>query len=95
MCENTDPHNVYRYNYCNNHDPNTLYYPTEMYVCTCTIKFYVFCTGSYNYYQKWIVTIILPITHLIQINIIVFDSFLILRFTIQIRLNKLYLYYMN
>ena len=28
---------------------------------------YVFCTGAYNNYQKVIITIALPITHLIQI----------------------------
>ena len=67
ICENTDPHTIYRYNYCNNHDPKTLYYPTEKYVCTCTTKLYVFCTGAYNYYQKMIITMTLPITHLIQI----------------------------
>ena len=63
-----------------------------MYVCTCTTKLYVLCTGAYNYYKKMIITITLPITHLFQINNIVLDSFL--RFTNQIRLNKLYLYYM-
>ena len=49
-------------------------------------------TEAYNYYQNMIITIMLPITHLIQINNIVLDSFL--RFTNQIILNKLYLYYM-
>ena len=92
ICENTDPHNVYKHNYCNNHDPKTLYYPTEIYVCTCTTKLYVFCTGAYNYCQKMIITITLPITHLIQINNSVLDSFL--RFINKIRLNKFYLYYM-
>ena len=67
ICENTDPDTVYRYNYCNNHDPKTLYYPTEKYVCTCTTKLYVFCTGAYDYYKKMIIIITLPITHLIQI----------------------------
>ena len=62
-----------------------------MYVCTCTTKLYVFCTGSYYYDHKLIITITLPITHLNQINNIIFVSFL--RFTNQIRLNKLYLYY--
>ena len=91
ICENTDPHNVYRHNYCNNHDPKTLYYPTEMYVCTCTTKL-CFLYWSLLLLPKMIITITLPITHLIQINNIVLDSFL--RFTNQIRLNKLYLYYM-
>ena len=92
ICGNTDPHNVYRYNYCNNHYPKTLYYPTEMYVCTCTTELDVFCTGAYNYYPKNIITITLQITHLIQIHNIVLDS--LFRFTNQIILNKLYLYYM-
>ena len=26
LCENTDPHTVYRYNYCNNHDPKMGHY---------------------------------------------------------------------
>ena len=26
ICENTDPHTVYRYNYCNNHDPKRGHY---------------------------------------------------------------------
>ena len=48
-------------------NPKSLYYPTEKYVCTCTTKLYVFCTGAYNYYQQMIIPLRLPITHLIQI----------------------------